>query len=106
MKATMRYCLLFLVLTSNAHAVSVGVVDELNDYSSVGFTIGTGGSLGSVVALDSQWLLTAAHVVDSPPAFVIMGDPNTVARKASTFLSNRLLLTLTMSLVSFTMIWR
>jgi len=37
------------------------------------------GALGSVVALDSNWVLTAAHVVDdteSPPVVLIMGDPN------------------------------
>ena len=79
MKAIIRYCLLYLALTSNAQAIGLGVVDASNTYSSVGYTIGTGGTLGSVVALDSEWLLTAAHVVDEPPALIIMGDPNTGA---------------------------
>lgn len=79
MKAIIRYGLLYLALTSNAQAVSLGTVDLLNTYSSVGYTIGTSGTLGSVVALDSEWLLTAAHVVEEPPAFIIMGDPNTGA---------------------------
>lgn len=39
----------------------------------------TAGALGSIVALDPNWVLTAAHVVESPPAFLIMGDPNTGA---------------------------
>ena len=76
MKAIIRYCLLYLALTSNAQAIFLGTVDASNTYSSVGYTIGTGGTLGSVVALDSEWLLTAAHVVDDPPALIIMGDPN------------------------------
>jgi len=79
MKTIIRYFLLYLALTSNAQAISLGTVDTLNTYSSVGYTIGTSGTLGSVVALDSQWLLTAAHVVDQAPAFVVMGDPNTGA---------------------------
>jgi hypothetical protein len=79
MKAIIRYCFLYLALTSNAQAIVLGTVDASNTYSSVGYTIGTGGTLGGVVALNSEWLLTAAHVVDEAPTFIIMGDPNTGA---------------------------
>ena len=75
MRAIIRYFLLYLVLTSNVHAIVAGTVDDSNIYSSVGYTLGTSGALGSVVALDPQWVLTAAHVVEEPPAFLIMGDP-------------------------------
>ena len=75
MKAIIRYFLLYLALTSNAQAIVGGTVDMLNTYSSVGYTLGTTGALGSVVALDPEWLLTAAHVVEEPPAFLVMGDP-------------------------------
>jgi hypothetical protein len=75
MKAIIRYFLLYLALTSNAQAIVGGTEDVFNTYSSVGYTLGTAGTLGSVVALDPQWVLTAAHVVDEPPAFLVMGDP-------------------------------
>ena len=75
MRAIIRYFLLYLVLTTNVHAIVAGTVDDSNIYSSVGYTLGTSGALGSVVALDPQWVLTAAHVVEEPPSFLIMGDP-------------------------------
>jgi hypothetical protein len=74
MKAIIRYFLLYLVLTSNAYAIVLGTIDADNIYSSVGYTFGAGG-LGSVIALDPYWVLTAAHVVEDSPAFLIMGDP-------------------------------
>ncbi|MEZ5445917.1 MAG: trypsin-like serine protease [Gammaproteobacteria bacterium] len=52
-------------------------MDVDNTYSPVGFVF-TGG-LGSVVALDTYWVLTAAHVVDAGALFLVMGDPNTDA---------------------------
>ena len=79
MKAIIRYFLLYLSLTSNVHAIVFGTNDADNIYSSVGYSLGTGGALGSVVALDPYWVLTAAHVVEDPPAFLIMGDPYTGA---------------------------
>jgi len=75
MRAIIRYFLLYLALTSNVHAIALGTDDVTNIYSSVGYTLGTGGALGSVVALDQNWVLTAAHVVEEPPAFLVMGDP-------------------------------
>jgi secreted trypsin-like serine protease len=78
-KKIIRYCFLCLALTSNAQAIVLGSIDASNTYSSVGYLVGSGGTLGSVVALDSQWMLTAAHVVDDSPAFIVMGDPNTGA---------------------------
>jgi secreted trypsin-like serine protease len=77
MKTIIRWALLYLVLNSNVHAIVSGEVDTLNTYSSVGYTLTTAGGLGSVVALDPYWVLTAAHVVESPPAMMVMGDPNT-----------------------------
>jgi hypothetical protein len=105
MKAIIRYCLLYLALTSNAQAIGLGVVDASNTYSSVGYTIGTGATLGSVVALDSEWLLTAAHVVDELPAFIIMGDPNTGAEGIYIFIE-QVIFTMTMFPVNSTTIWR
>jgi hypothetical protein len=78
-RTIIRYFLLYLALTSNVHAIVLGTVDDGNIYSSVGYTLTAGGALGSVVALDPNWVLTAAHVVDdpeSPPVVLIMGDPN------------------------------
>jgi hypothetical protein len=74
MKAVIRYVLLYLVYTSSVHAIVLGTVDENNYYSSVGYTLTTAGGLGSVVALDPNWVLTAAHVVESAPALMVMGD--------------------------------
>jgi hypothetical protein len=75
MKAIISYFLLYLALISNAHAIVMGTVDASNTYSSVGYTIADG-ALGSVVALDQSWLLTAAHVVEGASSFlVVMGDP-------------------------------
>lgn len=75
MKVIFRYCMLYLALNTSAHAVVLGTEDTLNTYSSVGYTLGTTGALGSVVALAPNWVLTAAHVVEDAPAFVVMGDP-------------------------------
>jgi secreted trypsin-like serine protease len=66
--------LLYLAFTSNVHAIVLGTDDVHNTYSSVGYTLTTGGGFGSVVALDPHWVLTAAHVVDSAPALMVMGD--------------------------------
>jgi len=52
----------------------------------VGYTVGTAGTLGSVVAIDQNWVLTAAHVVEDQPAFLIMGDPNTPGAEGVYFL--------------------
>jgi hypothetical protein len=76
MRAIIRYFLLYLAFTSNAHAIVLGTDDVLNTYSSVGYIVTTGGGLGSVVALDPYWVLTAAHVVEDDPVFFVMGDPN------------------------------
>lgn len=78
MRAIIRCVLLYLAFTSSVHAIMLGMVDTNNTYSSVGYTLTTGG-LGSVVALDPYWVLTAAHVVDSAPSLMVMGDPNTGA---------------------------
>jgi hypothetical protein len=67
--------ILYLAPTSSIHAITSGTDDVFNTYSSVGYTMGTAGALGSVVALDPYWALTAAHVVEDSPAFLIMGDP-------------------------------
>ncbi len=74
MRAIIRYFLIYMALTSNVHAIVFGTDDVLNTYSSVGYTITTAGGLGSVVALDQNWILTAAHVVESDPALLVMGD--------------------------------
>lgn len=76
MRTTIRSVLLYLVFTSNVHAIVLGTVDTGNLYSSVGYTLTSGGGFGSVVALDSNWVLTAAHVVESAPSLMVMGDPN------------------------------
>ena len=79
MRAITRYFLLYLAFTSNVHAIVLGTVDKFNTYSSVGYTLTTAGGLGSVVALDQNWVLTAAHVFGSAPALsdpalLVMGD--------------------------------
>ncbi len=79
MRAIIRCVLLYLAFTSNVHAIVLGMVDTNNTYSSVGYTLTTAGGFGSVVALDPNWVLTAAHVVESAPALMVMGDPNTGA---------------------------
>jgi hypothetical protein len=53
-------------------------VDGSNAYSSVGYTF-TGTALGSVVAIDPYWVLTAAHVVETGTLYLVMGDPITGA---------------------------
>jgi len=86
MKTIVRYFLIYLALTSNVNAIVLGTVDEGNIYSSVGYTLTTSGAFGSVVALDPNWVLTAAHVVanlgETDSVLLIMGDPNTGAEGA------------------------
>jgi len=82
MRAIIRYFILFFALTSNVHAIVLGENDVSNMYSSVGYTITTTLGLGSVVALDPNWVLTAAHVVESAPGLLVMGDPFTGAEGA------------------------
>ena len=79
MRAINRYLFLYFALTTNVHAIVLGTDDVLNTYSSVGYTVTSAGALGSVVALDPYWVLTAAHVAVNDPTFLIMGDPNTGA---------------------------
>ena len=74
MRAIIRCVLLYLAFTSNTHAIVLGSEDVSNTYSSVGYTL-TAGGLGSVVALNPYWVLTAAHVVESAPSFLVMGNP-------------------------------
>ncbi len=78
MKRLGRCAAFSLALSSNVHAITAGTVDADNTYSSVGYTL-TGTGLGSVVALDPFWVLTAAHVVETNPVLLVMGDPNTGA---------------------------
>ena len=82
MKSIFRLCVVYLALNSTAQAIVNGKVDVGNVYSSVGYTFGLSGAFGSVVAIDSHWVLTAAHVVDALPTppgigdpFVVLGDP-------------------------------
>lgn len=80
MKRFIRGAACCLALSSNAHAIVSGTVDADNIYSPVGYTLTGSGSLGSVVALDPLWVLTAAHVVDAAdPLLLVMGDPNSGA---------------------------
>ena len=83
MRAIIHCVLLYLTFTSSVHAIVLGTVDVDNTYSSVGYTITAAGGLGSAVALDPNWVLTAAHVVESvtasSPALLLMGDPSTGA---------------------------
>jgi len=79
MRAIIRYLLPYLALTTNVQAIVLGSDDVLNTYSSVGYTVTTAGALGSVVAIDPNWALTAAHVAEHDPAFLVMGDPATGA---------------------------
>ena len=76
MRAIIRCVLLYLAFTSNVHAILLGMVDTNNTYSSVGYSLTVAGGFGSVVALDPNWVLTAAHVVESDPFLMVMGDPN------------------------------
>jgi len=78
MKGLVRCAAFSLALSSNVHAITAGTVDADNTYSSVGYTL-TGTGLGSVVALDPYWVLTAAHVVETDPILLVMGDPNSGA---------------------------
>jgi len=81
MKTLTRCSACCLALSANVHAITVGTVDAGNTYSSVGYTF-TGTALGSVVALDPYWLLTAAHVVETGTLFLVMGNPNNKAEGA------------------------
>ncbi len=76
MKIFRSLCFCVALSSSNAHAIVLGNVDLDNTYSSVGYVAGLT-SLGTVVALDPFWVLTAAHVVDGGIALLVMGDPNT-----------------------------
>jgi hypothetical protein len=77
MKAIARILLLLGALSSNAHAVVMGNLAGIDDYSSVGSVISGGGGLGSFVAISDLWVLTAAHVVDSSDsALLVGGHPN------------------------------
>ncbi len=87
MKSIIRLLVLYLALSSAAHAIVDGAIDVNNTYSSVGYTGTLGGAFGSLVAIDSSWVLTAAHVVavDVPtgvlnppvdsPVFMVLGNP-------------------------------
>ena len=79
MKSIICYVLLYLAFITNLHAIVLGEVDDQNTYSSVGYAITSTGGFGSVVALDPHWVLTAAHVVESSPSFMVMGDSYNVA---------------------------
>jgi len=74
MKLITRCAVLYFAISSSAHAIVMGTDDTSNIYSSVGYTITSGGALGSVVALTPNWVLTAAHVVEDAPALMVMGD--------------------------------
>jgi secreted trypsin-like serine protease len=74
MKAITRCVLFYLAVSSNVHAIVLGSEDSTNIYSSVGYTLTIDGGFGSVVALDSNWVLTAAHVVESAPGLMVLGD--------------------------------
>ena len=92
MRAIIRYFLIYLALTSNVHAIVFGSDDVLNTYSSVGYTLTTAAGLGSVVALDPNWVLTAAHVVDSAaPGLLVMGNPNPGGAEGAYFLFDQVI---------------
>lgn len=75
-KVIIRNILLYSsLLITNANAIVSGTEDDSNSYSSVGYTLTYAGALGSVVAIDPNWVLTAAHVADGGPAYLVMGDP-------------------------------
>ena len=74
MRLIIRCAALYLAISSSAQAIVMGTDDISNTYSSVGYTLTSGGALGSVVALTPNWILTAAHVVEDAPALVVMGD--------------------------------
>ena len=76
MRNIIRCVFIYLAFNSYAHAIVLGSVDTFNTYSSVGYTLTGSGGFGSVVALDQNWVLTAAHVVESDPLFMVMGNPN------------------------------
>lgn len=85
MKAIIRCVVLYFSLTNSVQAIVLGAIDTSNTYSSVGYTLTASGGFGSVVALDPYWVLTAAHVVESDPFLMVMGDPNTGAEGAYLF---------------------
>ena len=83
MKTIARYLFICSLVMSNAHAVMMGNLAGVNDYSSVGSVISGGGGLGSFVAVSDLWVLTAAHVVDtSPGAALIGGHPDSPSGEA------------------------
>ena len=44
MRTILRYFLLYLALTSNVNAITLGTVDDSNMYSSVGYTVTAAGA--------------------------------------------------------------
>ncbi|MFT4583254.1 MAG: secreted trypsin-like serine protease [Gammaproteobacteria bacterium] len=67
-----------MVLSSNAQAIVGGQIAGIDEYQSVGSVIAIDAALntarlGSFVALSSTWVLTAAHVVDSPGGALLIG---------------------------------
>jgi hypothetical protein len=103
MRAIIRCVLFYLASTSGVHAIVLGTVDTDNLYSSVGYTLTSAGGFGSVVALDSNWVLTAAHVVESDPALMVMGDA--FGAEGFYIFLTKLLSTLITCRASFMTIW-
>ena len=67
MKSLARCLFLYIMLNSSAHAIVMGNLADIDEYSEIGSVV-TFSSIGSFVAVSEFWVLTAAHVVDTTPA--------------------------------------
>ncbi|MCB1868173.1 MAG: trypsin-like serine protease [Gammaproteobacteria bacterium] len=72
MKSLARCLFLYIMLNSSAHAIVMGNLADIDEYSEIGSVV-TFSSIGSFVAVSEFWVLTAAHVVDTTPPLVLIG---------------------------------
>ena len=90
---SLSFALAFFV-HSTAHAIVGGQLSDPDEYQQIGAVVG-GSGIGSFVALSENWVLTAAHVVDTASTastLLIGGHPDTPIIGEPFFLAEQIIL--------------